>query len=1294
MSKLPENRSIITSAHLIQPETIEEIKLRADIFEVISGYVALKKSGREYVGLCPFHEEKTPSFSVNPDKQLYYCHGCAAGGDTIKFLMDHLGLKFADAVEHLAHQFSVPSDSTRGYNESRHYAQPSTRFIPGAPRDIQYTAGHNVREKSRGNQFRNLSNSLPHPQHKLPKANPKGVKSEREVTVGQAYIKRSHERLFHPGKVQSQALAWLTGPERNFSHEMITHYQLGLEPVHCRNDSGAWEEWWGIGIFIPVPDHPGRYYRKIRVAPWLASNERPSYVRRWSQYGVPTTVWATHNPENATQTWFCEGEWDAMHLGFLALLAGEKVAIACSTGGCGTVPPLAQLNAVPMPLFTWFDRNDRLNKQGLRPGESGANKLVEILSGQGFVAQVPMPENCLVEGWDVSSALASGYQWSDFSAAADRVYKANTSIVLYSPTGQGEADWQSDWQQHQSDQSGLQTENGGSGSSTGKNFGDHRPNRREIKGFCQKAFEALYGDKYWLWVFNHLYYWNVNYYEGVDTNAEISRINHYCDTYEAVKEVRDPETGELIEEIVTYPYARPKYVNEVFNWVTQKLSIDPTRINPPGLNCLDGVLELSYDPDSKKWQRNLTPHNPKTHLYLYPPQATYNIPAVVMPDACDALLSCLDAPQRDIFLKIVGASLDLNTVRIHKGREIKALLMWGLGNNGKDTLRETTAMMFGYRGMVGASLSDFKQYDEGRKFPLAKLDGALINWPSENADCMLLDRLQSIKIAITGDPLSAEKKGRDEYQFNPKCVHFFNVNSLPHLLGAIEAITSRFGILGFTKTYKSNPGPGELQADPRFLYDKTFVRTEVLPWYLHRVLDALDRLMVEGIDYSCTSAAFENAREESDHIYSFCKEVGIGYLPKAQITATDVWEQLRQWYIANGTLEVKDLGDGRTLETWNNQTTWGDHTVKGLNQILPRLLKIFPKATRARDSSGRNCLEGIGFLPPGGGGGGDSGGGGQPSNSPSGNSVSLSNTSAAALNVDEAGLNQSNPSSSKGSEAHVPELAYSRVKNLWTVLSDEEREQFLQELGLEKISGADSPHQQQVLHYPGAVSDTVSSGKVQAPSVHVQNLPPQDQPMTALESTEQELAAQILPPSFGTAVADTVSRDGGDTHLGQPAGEAPVIDEWLNSENLQAMAELLEECDFEALAELRQIWPLHAMKAASKLLLPDTHKRIMQWVVQQNASATTVEQSAAGQNPAQQNPASQNTSATASSELRLFPGMRINVGYHHGSLVTQTRDGKWLVDWDQMPASQLKQYGEPPAGALASEQIELISVQT
>jgi len=68
-------------------ELIEEIRSGNDIVDVISGYVRLTKKGSTYFGLCPFHNEKTPSFSVSPNKQMYYCFGCGAGGNVITFLI-------------------------------------------------------------------------------------------------------------------------------------------------------------------------------------------------------------------------------------------------------------------------------------------------------------------------------------------------------------------------------------------------------------------------------------------------------------------------------------------------------------------------------------------------------------------------------------------------------------------------------------------------------------------------------------------------------------------------------------------------------------------------------------------------------------------------------------------------------------------------------------------------------------------------------------------------------------------------------------------------------------------------------------------------------------------------------------------------------------------------------------------------------------------------------------------------------------------------------------------------------
>ncbi len=86
---------------------IEELKQHADIVTVIQDYVSLKKAGTKYKGLCPFHGEKTPSFTVDRDKGFFHCFGCQAGGDVIKFIELHEKLGFMDAVKQLAQRFGM-----------------------------------------------------------------------------------------------------------------------------------------------------------------------------------------------------------------------------------------------------------------------------------------------------------------------------------------------------------------------------------------------------------------------------------------------------------------------------------------------------------------------------------------------------------------------------------------------------------------------------------------------------------------------------------------------------------------------------------------------------------------------------------------------------------------------------------------------------------------------------------------------------------------------------------------------------------------------------------------------------------------------------------------------------------------------------------------------------------------------------------------------------------------------------------------------------------------------------------
>ncbi len=89
-------------AGLIPQSFIDDLLNRSDIVEVVGSRIQLKKAGKNYTARCPFHQEKTPSFSVSPDKQFYYCFGCGAGGNALGFIMDHDNLDFPQAVEDLA----------------------------------------------------------------------------------------------------------------------------------------------------------------------------------------------------------------------------------------------------------------------------------------------------------------------------------------------------------------------------------------------------------------------------------------------------------------------------------------------------------------------------------------------------------------------------------------------------------------------------------------------------------------------------------------------------------------------------------------------------------------------------------------------------------------------------------------------------------------------------------------------------------------------------------------------------------------------------------------------------------------------------------------------------------------------------------------------------------------------------------------------------------------------------------------------------------------------------------------
>src|SRR6202023_73309 len=102
---------------MISQQTIQQILSRIDIIEIVGGFVKLKKRGVNYLGLCPFHNEKSPSFTVSPVKEIYKCFGCGRSGNTISFLMEHEKYSYVEALKWLANKYNVEVEETESSPE-------------------------------------------------------------------------------------------------------------------------------------------------------------------------------------------------------------------------------------------------------------------------------------------------------------------------------------------------------------------------------------------------------------------------------------------------------------------------------------------------------------------------------------------------------------------------------------------------------------------------------------------------------------------------------------------------------------------------------------------------------------------------------------------------------------------------------------------------------------------------------------------------------------------------------------------------------------------------------------------------------------------------------------------------------------------------------------------------------------------------------------------------------------------------------------------------------------------------
>lgn len=213
-------------------------------------------------------------------------------------------------------------------------------------------------------------------------------------------VSEAHQRLL----TSKEPLQWLLN--RGIPIEAVKHYKLG----ECRAKVGGKDGKYFQSIGIPIrADIEGlKFYQKKRVAPWLPESEQPDGYKPWSQYGIPATVYFTHKPESATETYLCEGEWDAIRLGW-EMRNTTEVAIACFTCGCGNIPTNDELDRLPGRVTIFYDLDE--------PGEKGAGKLRDKLRDRASIATVPHPDTH-TKGWDITDALNHGFTVGDISEAA------------------------------------------------------------------------------------------------------------------------------------------------------------------------------------------------------------------------------------------------------------------------------------------------------------------------------------------------------------------------------------------------------------------------------------------------------------------------------------------------------------------------------------------------------------------------------------------------------------------------------------------------------------------------------------------------------------------------------------------------------------------------------------------------------------------------------------------------------------------------------------------------------------
>lgn len=337
----------------ISEQKIDEIRNAADIVDVVSGFVQLRKRGKNFVGLCPFHQEKTPSFTVSEDKQIYHCFGCGNGGNVFKFLMEFKNISFVEAVEEIAEHLGIKIQYDKeNYDERQTELEELYEINLLAARFFS----ESLLKSSDGEEAREYLKN-------------RKIKPQIQRTFGIGYAPYGWDNfLFHAKEDKT---------------DLSKAKLLGLIDI---NEKGEYYDKFRHRIIFPIFSPNGRVIafggrileKREDAAKYLNSPESPVYSKRRSLYGLFHSKEEIRKLDRAI---LVEGYMDLISL----FQAGVKNVVA-SSGTSLTEEQVQLLSRFTKNIIILFDADPAGQKASLRS--------IEILLKQNFeVKVITLPQN-------------------------------------------------------------------------------------------------------------------------------------------------------------------------------------------------------------------------------------------------------------------------------------------------------------------------------------------------------------------------------------------------------------------------------------------------------------------------------------------------------------------------------------------------------------------------------------------------------------------------------------------------------------------------------------------------------------------------------------------------------------------------------------------------------------------------------------------------------------------------------------------------------------------------------------